>query len=80
MDSARFHFSDKVFEVWEFFGIDCEIFVVFHVIYVHVNHVERDAGFFVAVGDFEDVGGIFVAPAALAVTEGPFWGFVAFSD
>ena len=68
MDAFFFHFIDIGLKVRKVFLIDCEIFVVFHVIDIHVYHIDRNIVFTISVSSFSEVVSSCISPAALTET------------
>ena len=80
VDTFFFHFIDIGFEVREVFLIDCEIFVVFHIIDIHVYHIDRNIVFTISVSCFSEIVSSCISPAALTETKCEFRRNIASSD
>ena len=80
VDTFFFHFIDIGLKVREVFLIDCEIFVVFHVIDIHVYHIDWNIVFTISVSSFSEVVSSCISPAALTETKCEFRRDIASSN
>ena len=80
MDVLIFHFLIKISKIRESFVIQSEILVALHIVDIEVNAVQRDLKFAVFFYHVPDLVLGHIAPAALAVTEGPFGNHEASAD
>ncbi len=71
-DIPCLHLPHKRPEIREIFRIPCKILVVFHIVNVHINHVQRDMVFAVAICNRPEILRRTVAPPALPVAESKF--------
>ena len=74
------HFFYKVRKIRKFIWIKGEILEVFHIVYVHVDHIQRNMLTAVLIYHLSEILLCPVAPAALSETKGKFRSYVASSD
>ena len=74
------HFLYKFREIREIFFIQCEILKILHIVDIHVDHIQRDVIFPIAVRDLSEILLGLVAPPALSETKGEFRRDVASAD
>ena len=76
MDLAGFHVLYKSLKVRKVLGIYCKVFVIFHVVNVHIDHIQGNVAAAVSFHYVFKIFFCFISPAALTKAKGKFWRYI----